>query len=253
MKKLILPIICLSVCITASAISIISFATSRSERKEQLGKQTVNIQTRVIPIGTFDEIDTESVHIKLTIGTSPETPTLTGNASAVNKVSITNDNGKLKVRYNCGKSTRNSDSFPVLSLSARSIKEIEAALAAKVTVSGNLVSDGKISLSTETAAEIMVENIKAGTLEIDAETASKATVRQATATEVKCNAETAACITIAGTCQYMSLSAETAGKIKALGMKAGSTKADAETGGSITCPQENISIHKETGGRVSAN
>lgn len=250
MKKLIIPIICLAVCITASAISVISYATSRAERKEQ--KNSGAPSSQIVAVGTFDEIETEAVNIRLSIGTASTEGTLSGDPDVVAKVRVENDNGKLKVVYdNPGR--KSNLNLATLTVSAATVKDIEASLASNVTVDGFIVSDDKVELNAETAAKISVDNIQAPSLDIDAETASKITVKRATLTSLKCEAETASHISVAGTCDTMTLSAQTAGKISASHMKAASTTAEAYTGGSVRCPQENISIRKNTGGSVSGN
>lgn len=251
MKKIIFPALCLAACIVASSISIITYATSRSEDKEQCTNTPDNKMT--VAVGTFNKIDTEGVNIRLTIGEPSPSGTLTGKAEKISDVEIKNENGTLKVCYTRDSPRRQKGSLPTLTVSTASIKDIEASLAAKVTVDGEIISDDKVEVSTSTAANVNLGTVKAQKVSLESETASAIKVDCVQATELECEAETASKISVAGTCTLMKLSAETAAKISATGMKADSTRAEASTAGSISCPQNNITFKKETGGRISAN
>ena len=251
MKKIIFPALCLAACIVASSISIITYATSRTEDKEQSANSLNKEMT--VAVGTFNKIDTEGVNIRLTIGEPSASGTLTGKAEKISEVEIKNENGTLKVSYTGHSHRRQKGSLPTLTVSTASIKDIEASLAAKVTVDGDIISDYKVEVSTETAANVNIGTVSAPKLSLETETASAIQVVCVRATELECEAETASKISVAGTCTLMKLSAETAAKISATEMKADATRAEASTAGSISCPQNNITFKKETGGRISAN
>ena len=270
MKKLILPLCLLALCIVTSAVCM--FAATKKRAVVPSDK----LVTREITVASFHEIEAEFFDVEVTVGDATGKATLTAPDNIIDDVVVKVAGGTLSITFkpktdNHIKSL--SGYHTTLRVTAPYIDEADASLSAKVTFVGDmtvpdgasyeaqtsgsvklngLTVNGKCEFDVDTSGSVVVESLTAaGKAEFGADTSGSIVVKTLTAQSVKAKADTSGSVTLkSGKANSANYNADTSGSINAAGLQVEVATASADTSGSIKCNVKNLTSSQDTGGSV---
>lgn len=204
-----------------------------------------------IKVRSVDEIETSNA-LAVEYKQSPTTSvTLHAPKDVADYITIYEDDGTLECKIsNNSNLTKNVASRVKIVVTSPFVKSFEATTASTITVDGTLALKNKeLEVECSTAATVLIKELVCEKLSMEASTAGTITVNNVSASEkVSADASTGASITIRGNADKLSAEASTGASINASQLEATRGKADASTGGDITCNVKNLVITKSTTG-----
>ncbi len=207
--------------------------------------------SKSIKIRSLDEIETSN-SLAVEYRQSPTTSvTLHAPEDVAGHITISEDDGTLECKVANNRTlSKNAASRVKIVVTSPYVKSFEATTASTISVDGTLVLKNKeLEVECSTAATILIKELVCEKLSLEASTASTITVNNVSASEkVSADASTGASITIKGNAHKFSAEASTGASIKASQLEAIRGKADASTGGDITCNVKDLVIAKSTTG-----
>lgn len=270
MKKYILPLVALAICISASVVCIAAYTGSKVALKP-----SDKLISKTYSAHNISKIETEFVDVDITVGEANGDFTITAPDNIMPYIEVEIDGGKLELSLSKkavdGKKDNRFNINSKVLITLPTLKKVSTSLGAKVKVNGTLVADyldieaetsgtfiadkivssDKIEIESETAASVKVDTLKAGVFKGECNTAAKINIGNVSANYINIESNTAASIKIKnGSSDIANYDANTAGSIDARGVIVNNGKADASTGGSIKCSINNPIISKDTGGSV---
>ncbi len=268
MKKLILPLCLLAVCIITSMVCM--FAATRQPSVTPSNK----LSTREISVASFHEINADFAKVEVTVGPATGKATLIAPDNIIDDVKVSVSNGKLKITLKKESNIKHRKALDItLRVSAPYIDEVEAAVSARVEFSGAMTVPGKASYEADTSASILFKNLTvqgacemdadtsgsiraasltvAGTTDLDADTSGSISIDTLSTTTLKAHADTSASVKVnAGKAESGVFKADTSGSVDVAGVQVDSASASADTAGSIKCNVKNLTSRHDTGGSV---
>lgn len=270
MKKYIIPLIALAICISASVVCIAAYSGSKCNIKP-----SDILISKTFQAHNITKIETEFVDVDVTVGESTGEFTITAPDNIMQYIEVEIDGDELELSVSKKivdgrKNNRFNINSKVL-ITLPTLKKVSASLGAEVNVSGTLianyldieaetngavianeiVSSDKIEIESETAASVKIDTLKAGIFKGECNTAAGITIGNVTANYINIESNTAAAIKLkSGSSDIANYDANTAGSIDASDVIANRGNAKASTGGSIKCHINTPIISKDTGGSI---
>ncbi|MCM1068031.1 MAG: DUF2807 domain-containing protein [Muribaculaceae bacterium] len=249
MKKFIIPLAILTICITASVVSLAAYAGAR--KSTDIDSPATS---RTITVGNFDEIDAHIVDVEVSVGAATGTARLEAPEDLMKRIEVSCKHGVLKVRIPEVSNTKGIKGKAKLYVSAPFVEEVDACVGSKVSFDKEFTVTGDVELDASTGASIYMPGITTdGKCELSTSTAGNIHIVKLTAGKLECDASTGSGIKVdGGTAASASLEASTGAGINCPGLVAQRGKAEASTGSGIICNFATaVKLEQSTGGSIT--
>lgn len=223
-----------AMCVAASALT---GCNAHSLNADNYAENAGDVVTTTVTTGKFHAIHTSGVNVVVNLGSASDKGTLQASERMMEKVKVECRGGVL---YAYIKNNRGNKSvhhkLPTLTVSTASLDEIEALVAANVTVNGTL-SAKDMELEVTTAGSINISSLKVrDKCELTTTTAGSINIENISAGILETVATTAGTISISGgTVSIADYDATTSGTVDCSNVKAARGSATATTAGTVNC------------------
>lgn len=222
-----------AMCVAASALTGCS---AHSLNADNYAEDAGDVVTTTVSTGKFHAINTSGVNVVVNIGEASDKGTLQASERIMDRVKVECRGGVLYAYIKNNRGNNAQHKLPTLTVSTASLDEIEALVAANVTVKGN-VSAEDMELEVTTAATINISSLKVhDKCELTATTAGSINIENISAGILETVATTSGTISISGgTVSMADYDATTSGTVNCSNVKAARGSATATTAGTVNC------------------
>lgn len=271
MKRILLSLVAMLSLGMATSCKEIVFTNLRAGSSAQLETQDANQTYELTNVGSFDAIEAhQAIDVRYN-PTGPKSVKITTNVKDRSLIDIHVVGETLQVGYADGINSINGSVVTIVEVSGYAVYDFEASSSASITTTQPLVSTLDYELSANSAGSIQMTAIEGKSLDfdasssgtirlgkakveqlsVDASSAGEIEVKEIAASNVSVEASSSGTVQLSGTTSHAKYEVSSGASIQAGGLKSETAKAEASSGGSITCKAASLRESTSSGGSVS--